>query len=172
MSPYAYLEKAAVLQEARCFNDSVVVRENPRKCCTVIAQLLNLQNTGQFLSSTEATEGKCGIILQGWLQTAHYVLVWRGIVYLHAGIIYNAFGVGYQCKCIWAAGVTCGFYSGENPRRLIMRPILLLCTAASHRRRWPPMRRCVRLRPPTQKSSQWAGPAFIGPAGHNACAIN
>ena len=55
---YAYLEKAAVLQEARCFNDSNVVRENPRKCCTVIAQLLHLQNTGQFLSSTEATEGE------------------------------------------------------------------------------------------------------------------
>ena len=58
VSPYAYLEKAAVLQEARCFNDSLVVRENPRKCCMVIAQLLHLQNTGQFLSSTEATEGK------------------------------------------------------------------------------------------------------------------
>ena len=58
VSPYAYLEKAAVLQEARCFNDSVVVRENPRKCCTVIAQLLHLQNTGQFLSGTEATEGE------------------------------------------------------------------------------------------------------------------
>ena len=62
VSPYAYLEKAAVLQEARCFNDSMVVRENPRKCCTVIAQLLHLQNTGQFLSSTEATEGECHII--------------------------------------------------------------------------------------------------------------
>ena len=62
VSPYAYLEKAAVLQEARCFNDSVVVRENPRKCCTVIAQLLHLQNTGQFLSSTEATEGKSSIL--------------------------------------------------------------------------------------------------------------
>ena len=58
VSPYAHLEKAAVLQEARCFNDSVVVRENPRKCCTVIAQLLHLQNTGQFLSGTEATEGE------------------------------------------------------------------------------------------------------------------
>ena len=63
VSPYAYLEKAAVLQEARCFNDSVVVRENPRKCCTVIAQLLHLQNTGQFLSGTEATEGELLLVL-------------------------------------------------------------------------------------------------------------
>ena len=47
--------------------------------------------------------------------------------FLHAVIIYNAFGVGYQCKYIWAAGKIRGFYSGENPRRLIMRPIL--CTA-------------------------------------------
>jgi len=61
VSPYANLEKAAVLQEARVFNDSVAVRENPRKCCTVIAQLLHLQNTGQFLSSTEATDVFFGV---------------------------------------------------------------------------------------------------------------
>ena len=65
VSPYACLEKAAVLQEARCFNDSVVVRENPRKCCTVIAQLLHLQNTGQFLSGTEATEGELSFAVGG-----------------------------------------------------------------------------------------------------------
>lgn len=61
ISPYAHLEKSAVLQEARIFHDSVSVRENPRKCCTVIAQLLHLQNTGQFLSSTEATEVFFGV---------------------------------------------------------------------------------------------------------------
>ena len=61
ISPYSNLEKAAVLQEARIFNDSIAVRENPRKCCTVIAQLLHLQNTGQFLSSTEATEVFFGV---------------------------------------------------------------------------------------------------------------
>jgi len=61
ISPYAHLEKAAVLQEARIFHDPVQVRENPRKCCTVIAQLLHLQNTGQFLSGNEATEVFFGV---------------------------------------------------------------------------------------------------------------
>ncbi len=60
-SPYANLEKSAVLQEARIFHDSTAVRENPRKCCTVIAQLLHLQNTGQFLNSTEATDVFFGV---------------------------------------------------------------------------------------------------------------
>jgi len=60
-SPYAHLEKAAVLQEARIFHDSTAVRENPRQCCTIIAQLLHLQNTGQFLSSTEATDVFFGV---------------------------------------------------------------------------------------------------------------
>ena len=61
LSPYAHLEKATVLQEARIFHDPVAVRENPRKCCTVIAQLLHLQNTVQFLSGTEATEVFFGV---------------------------------------------------------------------------------------------------------------
>lgn len=61
LSPYAHLEKATVLQEARIFHDPVAVRENPRKCCTVIAQLLHLQNTGQFLSGVEATEVFFGV---------------------------------------------------------------------------------------------------------------
>lgn len=61
ISPYAQLEKATVLQEARIFHDPVQVRENPRKCCTVIAQLLHLQNTGQYLSSVEATEVFFGV---------------------------------------------------------------------------------------------------------------
>jgi coatomer protein complex subunit gamma len=60
-SPYANLEKAAVLQEARCFHDPSAVRENPRKCCTVIAQLLHLTNTGQYLNSSEATEVFFGV---------------------------------------------------------------------------------------------------------------
>jgi len=60
-SPYANLEKAAVLQEARCFHDPNAVRENPRKCCTVIAQLLHLTNTGQYLNSAEATEVFFGV---------------------------------------------------------------------------------------------------------------
>jgi len=61
ISPYAQLEKAAVLQEARVFHDPTVVRENPRKCCTVIAQLLHLQNTGQYMTSTEGTEVFFGV---------------------------------------------------------------------------------------------------------------
>jgi len=61
VSPYAQLEKAAVLQEARIFHDPTAVRENPRKCCTVIAQLLHLQNTGQNLVPIEATEVFFGV---------------------------------------------------------------------------------------------------------------
>jgi len=61
ISPYARLEKAQVLQEARIFHDPAAVRENPRKCCTVIAQLLHLQNTGQYLTSTEATDVFFGV---------------------------------------------------------------------------------------------------------------
>eukprot|EP00537_Pseudo-nitzschia_pungens_P002638 CAMPEP_0172358800 /NCGR_PEP_ID=MMETSP1060-20121228/3068_1 /TAXON_ID=37318 /ORGANISM="Pseudo-nitzschia pungens, Strain cf. cingulata" /LENGTH=945 /DNA_ID=CAMNT_0013080151 /DNA_START=148 /DNA_END=2985 /DNA_ORIENTATION=+ len=61
ISPYAHLEKAAVLQEARVFHDPTVVRENPRKCCTVIAQLLHLQNTGQYMTATEGTDVFFGV---------------------------------------------------------------------------------------------------------------
>ena len=61
ISPYAHLEKATVLQEARIFHDPTAVRENPRKCCTVIAQLLHLQNTGQKVSGPEATEVFFGV---------------------------------------------------------------------------------------------------------------
>jgi len=61
ISPYAHLEKASVLQEARIFHDPNAVRENPRKCSTVIAQLLHLQNTGQYLTGTEATDVFFGV---------------------------------------------------------------------------------------------------------------
>lgn len=60
-SPYAHLEKAKVLQDARIFHDPTAVRENPRKCSTVIAQLLHLQNTGQYMSGTEATDVFFGV---------------------------------------------------------------------------------------------------------------
>ena len=43
------------------FHDPNVVRDNPRKCCTVIAQLLHLQNTGQYMSSVEGTEVFFGV---------------------------------------------------------------------------------------------------------------
>ena len=61
VSPYSHLEKAAVLQEARIFHDGNAVRENPRRCCTVIAQLLHLQNTGQHLNGPEATDVFFGV---------------------------------------------------------------------------------------------------------------
>jgi len=61
ISPYAQLNKSNVLQDARIFHDPTVVRENPRKCCTVIAQLLHLQNTGQYMTSTEGTEVFFGV---------------------------------------------------------------------------------------------------------------
>eukprot|EP00560_Eucampia_antarctica_P007195 CAMPEP_0197826538 /NCGR_PEP_ID=MMETSP1437-20131217/3478_1 /TAXON_ID=49252 ORGANISM="Eucampia antarctica, Strain CCMP1452" /NCGR_SAMPLE_ID=MMETSP1437 /ASSEMBLY_ACC=CAM_ASM_001096 /LENGTH=953 /DNA_ID=CAMNT_0043427015 /DNA_START=155 /DNA_END=3016 /DNA_ORIENTATION=- len=60
-SPFVHLEKAAVLQDARIFHDSIAVRENPRNCCTVIGQLLHLQNTGQHLVEAEATEVFFGV---------------------------------------------------------------------------------------------------------------
>lgn len=44
VSPYQHLEKSTVLQSARIFHDPQVVRNDPRKCCTVIGQLLHLQN--------------------------------------------------------------------------------------------------------------------------------
>ena len=34
------LEKAAVLQDARIFHDSILVREQPRKCCRILAQII------------------------------------------------------------------------------------------------------------------------------------
>ncbi|KAL9184124.1 hypothetical protein ACHAXT_002210 [Thalassiosira profunda] len=57
--PYERLEKAAVLQDARIFHDSILVRENPRKCCVILSQILYLQNgpkSASKLSHEEATE--------------------------------------------------------------------------------------------------------------------
>ena len=55
--PYSNLEKAKVLQDARIFHDDHAVREDPQKCCVVLAQLLALmQNTNQALHGEEATE--------------------------------------------------------------------------------------------------------------------
>jgi coatomer protein complex subunit gamma len=61
VSPFANLEKAKVLQEARIFHDPVRVREDARQCCTIIAQLLHLQTTGQILNSTESTDVFFGV---------------------------------------------------------------------------------------------------------------
>mmetsp|Transcript_677 Transcript_677/g.1437 ORF Transcript_677/g.1437 Transcript_677/m.1437 type:complete len:984 (-) Transcript_677:33-2984(-) len=69
--PYAHLEKSKVLQSARIFHDDKLVREKPRKCCTIIAQILYLHNNAlnskdistnsnsanyNALTPTEATE--------------------------------------------------------------------------------------------------------------------
>uniref|UniRef100_A0A7S0SCE9 Coatomer subunit gamma n=1 Tax=Mantoniella antarctica TaxID=81844 RepID=A0A7S0SCE9_9CHLO len=52
-SPFWGIEKGAVLQEARCFNDSQL---DPRRCQQVITKLLYLVNQGDTFTKTEATE--------------------------------------------------------------------------------------------------------------------
>ena len=61
ISPYQHLEKATMLQEACIIHNPVTMCENPHKCCTVIVQLLYLQNMGQYLSGTEATKVFFGV---------------------------------------------------------------------------------------------------------------
>jgi len=56
VSLFTHLEKADVLQKARIFHDSVMVRENPLLCCTIMVQIIHLQNTVQALNLTESTE--------------------------------------------------------------------------------------------------------------------
>eukprot|EP00978_Attheya_sp_CCMP212_P011459 scaffold28279_cov31-Attheya_sp.AAC.1 len=55
---FSNLSKAAVLMDARIFHDSHAVKENPQKCCTILAQLIYLQSQepGKSLNETEATE--------------------------------------------------------------------------------------------------------------------
>jgi len=52
-SPFWGIEKGAVLQEARCFNDSQL---DARRCQQVITKLLYLCNQGDTFTKTEATE--------------------------------------------------------------------------------------------------------------------
>ncbi|OVA18689.1 Clathrin/coatomer adaptor [Macleaya cordata] len=52
-SPFLGIEKGAVLQEARCFNDSQL---DPRRCSQVITKLLYLLNQGESFTKVEATE--------------------------------------------------------------------------------------------------------------------
>ncbi|KAI3900545.1 hypothetical protein MKW92_018965 [Papaver armeniacum] len=51
-SPFLGIEKGAVLQEARVFNDSQL---DPRRCSQVITKLLYLLNQGETLTKAEAT---------------------------------------------------------------------------------------------------------------------
>merc|ERR1719174_802909 len=57
-SPFAGLQKAAVLQEGRCFNDREI---NPRKCITILTKILWLLSQGDKLSRLETTEVFFGV---------------------------------------------------------------------------------------------------------------
>ncbi|XP_043934356.1 coatomer subunit gamma-1 [Protopterus annectens] len=52
-NPFQSLEKSAVLQEARVFNETPL---NPRKCTHILTKILYLINQGEHLGTTEATE--------------------------------------------------------------------------------------------------------------------
>lgn len=53
VSPFVGIEKGAVLQECRIFND---LHLKPRKCVDALVRLLYLVAQGEKLSSSEATE--------------------------------------------------------------------------------------------------------------------
>jgi hypothetical protein len=57
-SPFAGLQKAAVLQETRCFNDREI---NPRKCIGILTRILWLLTQGDKLSRLETTEVFFGV---------------------------------------------------------------------------------------------------------------
>ena len=57
-SPFAGLQKAAVLQEGRCFNDREI---NPRKCIGILTKILWLLSQGDKLTRTETTEVFFGV---------------------------------------------------------------------------------------------------------------
>mmetsp|Transcript_15207 Transcript_15207/g.28605 ORF Transcript_15207/g.28605 Transcript_15207/m.28605 type:complete len:977 (-) Transcript_15207:5-2935(-) len=60
--PYVNVNKASVLQSARDFHDSNIVKEKPEECIQTITKLLYLQNnTSQQLLPVEATEVFFGI---------------------------------------------------------------------------------------------------------------
>uniref|UniRef100_A0A0K0FVY9 Coatomer subunit gamma n=1 Tax=Strongyloides venezuelensis TaxID=75913 RepID=A0A0K0FVY9_STRVS len=52
-NPYAHLDKAAVLQEGRAFNDTPI---NARKCTLILSKLLYLLMNGETVGKTEATD--------------------------------------------------------------------------------------------------------------------
>lgn len=52
-NPYARLDKTAVVQEARAFNETPI---NPRKCAQILCKLLYLFQHGEVISRTEATD--------------------------------------------------------------------------------------------------------------------
>ncbi|KAG8440076.1 hypothetical protein GDO86_006028 [Hymenochirus boettgeri] len=52
-NPFQHLEKSAVLQEARLFNETPI---NPRKCLHILTKILYLLNQGEHFGTLEATE--------------------------------------------------------------------------------------------------------------------
>ena len=72
---YANIEKTAVLQEARVFNETPV---NPRKCSQILAKILYMINRGETLGTREATE--CFFAITRLFQSKDPVL--RRMVYL------------------------------------------------------------------------------------------
>ncbi|KAM8974095.1 coatomer subunit gamma-2 isoform 3-T3 [Pelodytes ibericus] len=52
-NPYQHLEKSAVLQEARLFNETPI---NPRRCLHILTKILYLLNQGEHFGTMEATE--------------------------------------------------------------------------------------------------------------------
>ncbi|XP_051468171.1 coatomer subunit gamma-2 isoform X1 [Apus apus] len=52
-NPFQHLEKSAVLQEARIFNETPL---NPRRCLHILTKILYLLNQGEHFGTTEATE--------------------------------------------------------------------------------------------------------------------
>ncbi|KAL7979844.1 hypothetical protein Chor_008182 [Crotalus horridus] len=52
-NPFQHLEKSAILQEARIFNETPI---NPRRCLHILTKILYLLNQGEHFGTMEATE--------------------------------------------------------------------------------------------------------------------
>lgn len=52
-NPYAAIERTAVLQDARIFQQTPI---NPRKCCEILTKIIYLINQGEVMTTNEATE--------------------------------------------------------------------------------------------------------------------
>ena len=57
-SPFQGLQKSAVLQDCRCFNDREL---NPRRCMSIITKILWLLSQGEKLTPAETTEVFFGV---------------------------------------------------------------------------------------------------------------
>jgi len=52
-NPFAHIERTAVLQEARIFEQNQI---NPRKCCEILTKIIYLINQGERITTNEATD--------------------------------------------------------------------------------------------------------------------